>query len=76
MVARYTVGSPNGVLKAIFGRVAVALRILIIFSWDDDISQRRYERMKREKRLARYEFEQRFASGSRVNRAYRLAAIE
>lgn len=36
-------------------------RVLVIFSWDDDVSQNRYERMRQDQRLRPYEFHQRFA---------------
>jgi hypothetical protein len=36
-------------------------RVLVIFSWDDEISQNRHERMRQDQRLMPYEFHQRFA---------------
>ncbi len=37
------------------------MRVLVIFSWDDDTSQARHERMRQDRRLKSYDFHQRFA---------------
>jgi len=37
------------------------MKVLIIFSWDDDVSQARHERMRQDRRLKSYDFHQRFA---------------
>jgi hypothetical protein len=52
------------------------VKILVIFSWDDDTSARRHELMRSDSRLAKYDFEQAFAVPSPKTRPEaRLLAI-
>src|ERR1043166_1308877 len=45
-------------------RRSLPLKVLVLFSWNDDISERRYHLMREDRRLARYDFEQMFALAS------------